>query len=371
MSTNADEAGVPRHVENLISGSKDQVNCFFIANERGPVLRRIEEGGTTCYVIPEMQSSLSPLNDFRALIHLFQLCRKIKPDLIHLHSAKAAMLGRIVAAVLRIPVVYTVHGWGWRGMGRLKGSLIWTIEFILSKLSNTVFIAVSEFVAREAEQVMKIKASRISVIYNGVPDVTCSTQDDNSRLDGGDEYVMRIIMPARVCDAKDHVSLLQAFARLDNKIQLLLCGGGADTDEFKSQIQNIVGTKTIDILCLGERSDIEDLIDQSDLLVLISHFEALPISLIEGMRAGIPVIGTNVGGVNEIINDEIGRLVKPMAVDEIIDAISFYCKDETRSKAGHLSRKRYEEKFTHEVMMNKVGEIYAEVLRKGSGVDAG
>ena len=143
VSTNSDEAGAPRHCESMIQELRSQIFFEFVSRQKGPVFDRLRADGIPTYHIKGMRSALNPFVDticfFRLIFRIFLS----KPDILHLHSAKAGLLGRLAGFFLGIPVVYSIHGFPWRGMSSWKRKLIKTIEWIFARLPSVSYILVS------------------------------------------------------------------------------------------------------------------------------------------------------------------------------------------------------------------------------------
>ncbi|HNS45222.1 MAG TPA: glycosyltransferase, partial [Alphaproteobacteria bacterium] len=114
---------------------------------------------------------------------------------------------------------------------------------------------------------------------------------------------------------------------------------------------------------LGERTDIDNLMEKSDLYALITNWEGLPLTIIEAMRAGLPVVATNVGGVGELISpNETGILVEPNSDEALIMALETLLKDrDALEKMGQAGRKRYENHFTFAAMAQRTVAVYERI----------
>lgn len=354
LSTNSDEAGAPIHVQTLVTSLRNQVDFHVIFGDEGPVAERLEAIGVGVTVIPQMRSTISPRRDLVALRALCRIVREWQPDLIHAHSSKAGMLGRLIGLYYGVPSLYTVHGWGWRGLSWLNFQLVFLIEWLLSGIRKSSYIFVAEDVANDAYRCLGVPPAKGRVIYNGVPDVLC---------DGIKAERLTIIMPARVSSAKDHESLVRAFESLDLDAQLVLCGGGTADERFLDQIRTWAPIRHCDIVCLGPRSDMPLLLSSAHIFALASHFEALPLSIIEAMSAGLPVIATKVGGVAELIkHNDNGLLVAPSDVQGIATAIKQLTNEQERIKIGKLARKAYLDSFTSAAMSQSTLAYYKEIV---------
>jgi glycosyltransferase involved in cell wall biosynthesis len=355
ISTNSDEAGAPRHVERLASLLMSTYEVYCVFGERGPVAMRLSRLGVNVQYIPRMRNAFNPLDDIIAMSGLIAKIIKIKPEIIHCHSAKAGMLGRLAAWFLSTPSVYTVHGWGWRGMPPAKARIIRAIEKLLSFLPKSRYIYVAHSVQREAIEELSIAPAKGVVVHNGSPSPPYreSTGNENRLSE------ITIIMPARVCEAKDHATLLLAFDTLPENYKLLLCGSGTNSDEFIAFARKTATRRHRDISFLGETSDIFGLYRRSDIFVLSSKFEALPLSIIEAMSFKLPVVASNVGGVNELVVDQCtGYLFHRGDHIALADCLRKLSSTQARDALGEYGSRIYLERFTENSMVSKIMAVY-------------
>lgn len=355
ISTNADEAGAPKHVETIANGLQDDFQFILIFGENGPVTERLKGRGYIVHVVHEMRTAISPINDLIALIKILFITAKYKPDIIHCHSAKAGMLGRLSAFICGKKWIYTVHGWGWRGASRLTKALIICIELVLSKLPRGFYLFVAKDVQADGLNTLRLCPHRGTVIYNGVPSIDVALPNFSQPLN--------VMMPARVSSAKDHQSLILAFENInDPNMRLLLCGTGTDLDEFKKFAKALAPTTHHLISFLGQRSDIYNVYAQSHIVALISNFEALPLSIIESMSCSRSIIATNVGGVPELISSDLnGILVRSNCIKDITSALTRLKDERLRAKLGSRARIAYEEKFTEKAMLRSIAHTYQKI----------
>jgi glycosyltransferase involved in cell wall biosynthesis len=355
ISTNADEAGAPRHVETIVKGLASNYKFITVFGEGGPVSERLQSSGCTVHIIDQMRTAINPIKDIIALVKIVLLVFKYKPDLIHCHSAKAGMLGRISAFISCTPWVYTVHGWGWRGLSGLKGRLVIFIEKILKHIPGGTYIFVANDVMNDGKRVVGIDLINSKVIYNGVSEI------ESSEFPSGNGYT--ILMPARVSSAKDHETLIQGFELFNCvKSRLILCGTGTDAPEFIALAKHLAPTAFGRIFFLGQSSNVEGIYSQCDVFALVSNFEALPLSIIEAMSCGKPIIATAVGGIPELIeNGRNGILVRLKCVDDVVAALTIYKEKRIRILHGNASKTIYNKRFTCNLMLNSISNVYKSI----------
>lgn len=339
LSTNSDEAGAPLHVETLVRLLRDDVDFILLFGEDGPVLHRLRAAGFDARLLHGMRSAINPFRDIVLLRRLSRLVRDIQPDLIHCHSSKAGLLGRLAGRIQSVPVLFTIHGWSWASVSGRKSQLARFIERQVAHLRDIHYLYVCQAVADTGRNILGLKPCQGQVIYNGVPDRGRAASD----LPGP----VRFIMPARVAYPKDHETLIRAFSALPADSRLILCGAGTDTADFAERVRMLAPRRCGDIIGLGQRSDVDALLHDAHVMVLSSRSEAMPLSIIEAMSAGLPVIATHVGGIPEQVTDDVtGLLVPPGDVAAMTAALHRMLDPATRRRMGHAARKRYEVDFT-------------------------
>lgn len=358
ISTNGIEGGASIHVETMVNFLSDQFNFVLIFGSDGPVVERLRSRGFTCEVIKELNNHFNILSDIMAINKIKRLVDLHMPTLLHLHSSKAGLIGRIVGLITRTPIVFTVHGWGWRGMSFVKKKLIQLVERVFSFFPSQFFIYVAKSVESEAINLLHIDKNKGVVILNGTNDFLVNTSKSE---------VYTIIMPARVSNAKDHISLIKAFEKLDFESRLILCGHGTDDDSFILEMIQFAPSRHKQIEFLGSKADMIPLLNQSHVFALISNFEALPLSIIEAMSASMPIIASNVGGVSELVEDgRNGFLIDNNDVDCIIKSLNQLQNESLMKTMGDWSRSIYLSKFSSQKMCSQIVDVYSKMRRVNS-----
>lgn len=354
LITNADLSGAPIHVLNLCKGVAEKHEVLVVFGISGPITKQFEKNNIPFDVIGTMKSDFNFINDFISLIKFHRLCRKFKPDLIHAHSSKAGMIGRITALFMRKKSIFTVHGWGFgENQGILKSFIILSIEKLLSYLTEYYI-----FVSKNDENIAKLKFGKTSgeVVYNG-SDFVISNINTKVPLD--------IIMVARNDPQKDYLTLFKALKNSDfNSAKLV--GKGTDSHSFITNAKSELGLKFDKVSFLGEREDVSQLLENSNLFILTTNYEGLPISIIEAMSKGLAVIATDVGGINELVLDNWnGYLVKHSDYTKLSEIINYLSINTyKRIEFGKNSQTHFLNSFTDQKMISKTIEVYKKVVLK-------
>ena len=356
--TKGDIGGAQIHVKDIAVALQALGNTVTVVVGEDAEFTEMLRGLNIPYrVLNHLAREINPVKDFKAYKEIRQLISDIKPDLVTLHSSKAGILGRIAVYLDKVPSTFTVHGWAFTDGVSSKKQLIYkTIEKI-GALFPTHLIAVSKFDRKIGIEKGVCKSQKIKAIQNGMPDIDQSLMADASKTPP------KLIMVARFAQQKDHKTLIEALSELkDLPWELNLIGGdGGLLAESEAAIERYGLQDKIHIL--GYRNDIDQLMAQSQIFVLSSNWEGFPLTIIEAMRAKMPVIASNVGGVSEaVINDETGYLTN--SKDELVIALKTLITDpEKRLALGNQGRKNYEKYFTIEIQLENTFELYNKLLQ--------
>lgn len=166
-------------------------------------------------------------------------------------------------------------------------------------------------------------------------------------------------MVARFSEQKDHDTLFKSLANLkDLDWELSLVGKGKLENEYRKRVYELGISSNVNFL--GQRDDVDVLLAGSDIFLLISHWEGYPLSILEAMRAGLPVIVSNVGGNNESVKHGVnGYLIERKSVRELTEALRLLINDKVlREKIGNQNLKEFDEKHTVEKMYSKTLLVY-------------
>ncbi len=355
-STNSDWAGAPIHVLTLVTTLQAKFDVFVVFGEDGPVRQEMLQRGVPSRVVPTLRSKISPIADLLSLLSLLKIVRSEQPALLHAHSSKAGMIARVVGYFLNVPCLYTVHGWGFgNGRARIQGAFVFFFECVLSRIPGSTYIFVSEADRRIGLEQLGIKSTRCLTIHNGVTDHGCRSAVDKSSA---------VIMAARVCYQKNHDLLLKSFEDCRTQFRLVLVGEGTDSTNFRRRVLANAPNKHELVECLGLSNHVPQLLARSGIFVPCSRYEGLPLSVIEAMCAGMPIVATDVGGVRELVEDGVnGFLVQAGDQAALKNCLDRLQEDtDLRVRMGQASRDRYVADFSDTRMADSVAQQYRKAI---------
>ncbi len=353
--TRAEHGGAQVHVRDLFAGLKGVVESVIATGEDGFLCDEARNAGVRVHRMKYLVRPIRPWTDLRAIAELSWIIRDEKPDLVHTHTSKAGIVGRAAAAITGTPTVFTAHTWSFvEGESRMQSRIATLAERFAAKLGGPM-IMVSQANRKLALSRRIGNPEQLITVWNGMP-------DSAHRAQHGPKEVPQIVMVARFAAQKDHRTLLRALAGIDLPWALTLAGDGpllAETQALAAQL-GIAGR----IAFPGATNRVGELLARSDIFVLSTFFEGLPISILEGMRAGLPVITTDVGGSSEAITDGVnGYLVGIGDTDGLRKRLVSLLEDASlRVRMGAASRARFEKDFRLEKTAASTLAVYRAAL---------
>jgi glycosyltransferase involved in cell wall biosynthesis/peptidoglycan/xylan/chitin deacetylase (PgdA/CDA1 family) len=351
--------GAERVVINLVKGlDKHKFNPIVCClNEKGRFAEELEKEGIKIIALNKKSKI-----DMGVIRQLGKIIRENNVQIVHTHLWGGNFWGRIAAKISGVPVVIATE----HNTDVWKNGFYLALDRWLSRWTDRI-IAVSQSV-KEFYVKKGIAPKKIEVIYNGI-DVNGS-QVTSYELQVKGEFGIRenetvIAVIGRLVPQKGHRYLFDALYELDGQysLKLLVVGDGPLLKSLKSQVTSHKLEEKV--IFTGLRKDVKDILGMTDILVMPSLREGLPMVALEAMVAGVPIVATEVGGMPELVtNGQTGILVEPenktalkKAITTLIDdhKLYQYLKDN--------AKKRITEQFSLEGMLQKTQELYWEIYQ--------
>ncbi len=291
--------------------------------------------------LPFLQRELSPLKEIMTIIAFRKLYRKYAPDIIHLHSSKVGILGRL--AFPKSKVVYTVHGFD---SIRIAYRQFLPIEKLLQRRCSAI-VGVSEYDKRNLMNEGII--NHVETIYNGIKKTLSLGEDPFIHLS---HFRKKILCIARLAPPKNINVFLEVASMLPDYAFIWI----GNQQEFSGRYPK-------NVFFMGSLPNAGAYNEYADLFMLPSNYEGLPMTVIEAMSFGKPVVASNVGGISEIVvNNENGFTVEntPQAFCEKISYILE--RDGVYEKFSKAALKCFNEKLTVEHMVAGYMKIYNKIV---------
>ncbi|MCX2560023.1 glycosyltransferase family 4 protein [Acetobacter farinalis] len=312
----------------------------------GPLVAQPRRDGFRVETLP-FARSFSPPAQIRAFCALVRLIRREKPDMVHAHMPISGILARLAARLCGVPrIAYTCHGFLFNQPGSLlRRGLALVLEVLCGRITD-VYLTVS---SEEAQDARLLHIARNPIAIGNGRDSTRFRPDPAARARirqelGTAEETPVIVVVSRLVRHKGYPELLEAM-RLVPDAELWVVGErltsdhGATLDACFTEAQAHLGAR---LKCLGYRADTPAVLAAADIFTLPSHFEGLPMSIIEAMMTGLPVVSTDISGPREqVISGETGFLVPPATVAPLAEALLRLVQDAPlRAQMGQAGRSR-------------------------------
>jgi glycosyltransferase involved in cell wall biosynthesis len=249
--------------------------------------------------VPWLSRSISPLRDLAALWSVYRLIRREKPSIVHTHTAKAGMVGRVAALLAGVPIiVHTFHGNSLRGyFSPLASAVFRRIERLLARITDRICVVSNQQLEEISGEFRVARAEKIRVIPLGL-DLEAELRQPLPQLSDG---VLRVGWIGRLVEIKGVpllIATIEEAARRDLPIEFLVAGDGPERKQIQTAVDRFGSGR---VRWSGWVRDICDFAASCHVLIQTSKNEGTPVALIQGMAAGRPFVSTAAGGVVDLV----------------------------------------------------------------------
>jgi glycosyltransferase involved in cell wall biosynthesis len=352
------DAGVPAHVLDLVMTLDRDQWTPTVACPPASSLWRALDGRGDVTLVPIGDQTLPRPSDLRDIARLVPLVRR--SYVVHAHSSKAGFVARLAGLAARRPgrIVYTPHGWSYWAFDGMVAKAFVGVEAVLSRCCGAV-ICLSEYERTDAVQRRVLRPAKARMIRNGI---------DSARFSHPRTPVPgRIVMVARFASQKRHALAVEALACLvavrpvgdDTAAELWFVGDGP----LRAEIELLADSLGVAdrVRFLGRRDDVPQILASAACVLLATAYEACPLSVLEAMMAGVPVVATRVGGMEELLDEECGVVVDstPRA---LADALARLLDDpDAAERMGKVARERALAEFELRTCVRHTVEVYEQL----------
>lgn len=361
--TKATWGGAQRYVFDLIEGAVAAGYRPALAyGEPGLLAERAGEAGIPTHPVNGLGRDISFFGDVFAFLGLLRLFREIRPDIVHLNSSKAGAAGALAARIAGVPrIVFTAHGWAFTEERGKLARLAFAFIHYVTVLMTDVTIAVSAAVARKAER-WPIARKRMRTVHLGIATFPALGRDEAREALAGFDDTLRLVSSAVWVGT---IAELHPNKGIDVGIDAwkkaglagahwVVLGGGGEEAKLRRSARESAG-----IHLLGFVPDAPQYLQAFDLFLLPSRTEALGYVLLEAGSLGIPALASNVGGIPEVVTEDVGYLFPRGDAMRLAAMLKEFGKDPERFRAkGPAFKKRVLERFTLERMQQETFALY-------------
>jgi glycosyltransferase involved in cell wall biosynthesis len=314
--------------------------------------------------IPGLGRSISIGKDLKAFFLLMREIRRFKPDVVHTHTAKAGALGRVATFLARPTAkrIHTFHGHLLHGyFDSRKVKIMILVEKILGPITYK-FVAIGNVVKNDLVIAGIAKSNKFEVIYPGLQNLVVYPKLEARKTLGLDPEKIYLVYVGRLTQIKrpDRLIDLGRSLKVDHpKTHIVIAGAGELLEELTAQSE----IESLPIKFLGWRNDIDLILSASDIAVLCSDNEGIPLTLIQASQAGLPIVSTKVGSVSDIVLDGVTGLLTEVSANGVIQGVSKLLDDpDLRARLGESGQMRAKEFFSSQAMVERHEELYSQSL---------
>lgn len=343
--------------ENLTNALMDmghQVTVASMYDMRSPITERLSQRGADVRYL-----SKKPGVDLSMIGKLKKLFTEEKPDVVHTHTHTiqyAAPAARAVGVPVQIHTVHSVAKMEYTGPGRY-------LEGFLFRRWGILPVALSAEVRRTVAEEYRLPAEAVPIVFNGIDLSRCMVKE-NYRA--ASPFVIAHV--GRISEAKNHAGLIKAFALFreqfpDSKLKLV--GDG----ELRTSMEELTRSLKLgdSVEFLGEHGSVYELLGAADVFAMPSNFEGMPMAIIEAMGSALPVVATAVGGIPDMIEDNVNGLLVDKEPAKIAQALARLASDEQlRRRLGRAALERAQQ-YSAKTMAESYTDIYEKRLSARSG----
>jgi len=369
--TQSEMGGAQRYVNDLATFFYSQNYAIKVASgQDGPLIKSLKEKDIHTHVFTNLVRQINPAKDIKVFFEIFAFLKKEKPDIVHLNSSKAGVIGAVAAKCAGVKkIVYTVHGFVF-----LEPQPFWKKQFYLfaekiSGIFKDAIICVSDFDKKNGIQHRIASEKKFVTIHNGINSAPLRFIEKNEAK----KFFQNIIpFPsthtvigtiANFYETKGLSYFLQAASQIKkkkNNVIFIIIGEGELRQNLEKQI--LENNLKAFVILPGRIQDAYVYLKCFDIYMCSSVKEGFPYSILEAYAALVPIVSTNVGGIPEIIkNKKSGLLVEPMDPRALADNCLQLMASETAGKEYvEKGKKILDENFTLDQMLKATSKIYFE-----------
>jgi len=360
--------GAAKYVYDLSTNMSGEFDIAIAAGGKGKFYKKIKETDLPYYQMNNFQKSINPFKDIFVFFEILSLLVQLKPDIVHTNSSKAGGIAGLagwtykVLSNRKINLIFTAHGWAFaEDKSKWKIGLIKLFSKITAMFYDKI-ICVSEYDRKIALENNIAPEDKLITVHNGIDikNINFLTKEEAQKKLIKKTSPLVIGTIAEWTSNKGLIYLLKAIKKIKNKkIDTILIGSGENPD--KEKITKFIEKKNLKNIHLIEFiPNAVNYLKAFDIFILPSTKEGLPYTIIEAMAAEVPVIATNVGGIPEMIENNINGILIESKNSQLlaVKILELINNPETTKEMTRKSRQKVEKEFTLDQMILQTKKIY-------------
>jgi len=366
--TQADGGGAQKYVLTL---AKHFNGGIAAGNEAGKLFIDAQRVGLDTFELQHLKRDIGPWHDLLAVWEIHKLIKLYKPDVVHLNSTKAGILGSFAGIGTKTKIVFTAHGFVFNEPLPTPTKMFYLALEKVASAYRDFIITVSDADKKSALDNKLIAPNKITTVYNGIPQIEFLTKQQARQELGLDENKIIVGNTSNFYNTKGLDILIQAVSLPDKNPadgQFVIMGKGKLQGEIEQQISKLHLEPKIKLLTNLRQADIY--LKAFDIFVLPSRKEGFPFALLEAMQAGLPIVATRVGGIPEALG-EAGLLVEPENPSALALALNNLITN--KNLADQYGQKALDRSklFTETKMLEQTEKIYGQLLSQAGNLPNG
>ncbi len=371
--TKLELGGAQKQLICLIRGlDKERYNIFLFTAQEGILMPEVLSISDLHIKRSNfLERNLNPIKDFLAMIEIFFFIKTNKIDIVHTHSSKAGILGRIAGWLAGVKIkVHTVHGWPFHQYQPFLTRVTFVLLEKITSFFTDKLIVVSGPDLRKGVKYVRRNKNKYTLIRYGV-ELECASSEktlkmvrEELKIKEGDILVGNISCFKPQKAPLDYLRLAEIIKKSFPAVKFILVGDGIlrkmiENEILRANLQN-------NVILTGWRKDISAILSSIDIFALTSLWEGMPITVLEAMCCAKPVVATDTGGIREIVIDGYnGFLVNPKDIQTMSQKLLLLLgSKELREKMGSLGRKHLGSKFNLQSMIQANQDLYATLNQR-------
>lgn len=342
---------------------------ILVCRESGPLVDAVGSLGIKCEYVPNLAREISPKADLKAFLDLIKCFKRLRPDIVHTHSSKTGILGRIAAWIAGVPnVIHTVHGFAFPfAKSRFVRYFYFIAEFIGGILSDKV-VVLNATDYDYAIKNLKIPKNKVHLIPNGVNIDAFGVKQDvreayrKGILGNANQDAICIGMVGRLWAQKNPLCLVEAakkvFEATNLPVKFFFAGDGELKEEVEAKIKEYKLSEKVQVL--GWRSDIPVLLSSMDVFVLPSLWEGMPLAILEAMASSLPVVVSDIPGNHDLVDhNSTGLLFEANNPTDLAAQLLKLIEDSSlRQRLASAARTKVSNAYSLSQRLAKITELY-------------
>ncbi len=367
--TKSNFGGAQRYVFDLAVAMQEAGHRVAVASAaEGIMVDKLTTANIQHLPVHSFQRDINASKEIGVVKELTNYIKEFKPDIIHLNSSKAGLIGAVIAHVLRVPkIIYTSHGWAFNEDRSLPAKISFTVLHWLTVVLSDQTIAVSKAIKKQLPGPLVKK--KMTVIHLGRKEISFLEKEvareflvnKNPQLSHHNKDIWMVTI-AELHPTKQHHIAIEAVAKLKSEginLRHLIIGGGQE----KEKLEQLIKEKDLsqNVFLLGTIDDAAKYLKAFDIFVLASRSEAFGYAVLEAAAAKLPIVASLVGGIPEVVeNGSEAILVTPPSDIGFANGIKTYLSDTAKADRFAESAERKSHKFTMEKMIEATEKLYLE-----------